>query len=86
MTRIQITKAITPPLVLKRHSGQFQLGQIRANSDHEVVEKTQAVVVRYCPSLGRMYAVRGPYSKTVGQCPKNRRLCLIAPDDVLARR
>jgi hypothetical protein len=35
MTRIQITKAITPPLVLKRHSGQFQLGQIRANSDQK---------------------------------------------------
>jgi hypothetical protein len=28
------------------------------------------VALRNCPSLGRMYAVRGPYSKAVGQCPK----------------
>jgi hypothetical protein len=33
-----------------------------------------------------MYAVRGPYSKAVGQCSKTGGFALVAPDDVVCHR
>jgi hypothetical protein len=36
--------------------------------------------------LGRMYAVRGPHSKAVGQCSKTGGFALVAPDDVVCHR